>query len=459
MAGLALSGLASGVDTSSIVEQLMAIERQPLARLKLNQSRLQTRDSGLKDIQSKLNAFKAAATALKDSSLWAFKQTVDSTDSKLVSGQLTSGAGVGTTTISVLGVASSTQKNYDYTPSAGLQTLTITPQWGASAFSVDVGANATVDDVAAAINGRADTPVFAAVVTPAAGGPPELVLSSRTTGAGSASNFTISSSAVGQFVASTSKAGTDTRYRLNGSTTTLTSPTNEIENAIPGVKLTVKGVTTTALSITVGAGTLDKDAVKAKLKSFVEAYNAVVVVTRGKLTDKSVPNATTTTDAIKGQLFGDTGLTSMLSAMRMGVSDAVAGNPAATDALADLGITTGAIGSGKSASSGSLSFDEAKFDALFASDPDAVRTLLGGVATRFEGLVNAQTGTNGALTLRLKSSDDEQRRITDAMTRSETRLAAKEKRLKAQFAAMEKALQASQTQQSWLSGQLASLGA
>ena len=40
---------------------------------------------------------------------------------------------------------------------------------------------------------------------------------------------------------------------------------------------------------------------------------------------------------------------------------------------------------------------------------------------------------------------------------AETRLQAKEKRLKAQFAAMETALLNSQTQSAWLSGQLSSL--
>jgi len=49
------------------------------------------------------------------------------------------------------------------------------------------------------------------------------------------------------------------------------------------------------------------------------------------------------------------------------------------------------------------------------------------------------------------------RRIGDELTRTEARLEAQEKRLKAQFAAMETALGQSQTQQSWLTGQLNAL--
>ena len=43
------------------------------------------------------------------------------------------------------------------------------------------------------------------------------------------------------------------------------------------------------------------------------------------------------------------------------------------------------------------------------------------------------------------------------MTRMDTRLEAKEKRLKAQFAAMEAAMSNSQTQLAWLQGQLSGL--
>ena len=52
MAGLSLSGLASGVDTSSIVDQLMAIERQSITRLQYRQSAVTGEQSALKEIAS-----------------------------------------------------------------------------------------------------------------------------------------------------------------------------------------------------------------------------------------------------------------------------------------------------------------------------------------------------------------------------------------------------------------------
>jgi flagellar hook-associated protein 2 len=465
MADLSLSGLASGVDTSSIVSQLMAIERQSITRLGLSQSKLQTRDSGLKDVQSKLSALKSAAQALRSPDLWASKQTVESSDPTRVGVAIKGGAGIGGATFEVIGLANSAQRTYGFTQSAAERTLTLTPSGtGATPTTVTVAADAKLEDLAAAINNGADLPVFAAVVVPDPAAPDvkQLVLSSRKTG--SAAGFTASMSDGGLAEATAkARAGADAQYKLNGSATILTSPTNMVENAIPGVSLTLKAPTAGPVSINVGAPAPDKEAAKTKIRAFVEAYNAVIGTTRARTTEKAVPDATTSVDRLKGQLFGDTGLNGMLDSLRTGITDVVGGNPTAFDALADLGITTGAAGAGRAADGGTLVIDDAKLTSALDADPTAVRRLLGGVsgtpgfAQRIEDMVDRQVGSSGAIDQRLKSSADEQKRITDAMRRTEDRLTQREKRMKAQFAAMESALQASQTQQAWLTGQLASL--
>jgi flagellar hook-associated protein 2 len=463
-----LAGIASGVDTATIVSQLMALERQSLTRLQVNQSRLQVRDTGLKDVQSKLSALKSAAQALRSPEMWASKQTVESSDPTRVGVALKGGAGIGGATLDVIALANSSQRSYGFTSAAADRTLTVTPSAaGSTPSSIAVPANATLDEVAASINANTDLAVFAAVVVPDPAAPTvkQLVLSSRTTG--STSGFTASLSDGGLAeVAGKARTGADAQYKLNGSPTILTSPSNVVENAIPGVSLTLKAPTTTGpVSINVGAPAVDKEAAKTKIRSFVTAYNAVISTTRAKTNEKSVPDATTAADKLKGQLFGDTGLNSMLDGLRRSVTDAVPGNSAAFDALADLGISTGAAGAGKVADGGALVIDEAKLTSALDADPTAVRRLLGGIsgtegfAQRVEGLVDRQVGSSGAIDMRLTSSVAEQKRITDTMTRTDARLLEREKRLKAQFAAMESALQASQTQQAWLTGQLAALNA
>ena len=77
---LALSGLASNMDTKTIVQQLMAIERQPQNRLKVKQVTENARQQALKDVQSKLQTLNDAADALSDPALWANTQSLDVND-------------------------------------------------------------------------------------------------------------------------------------------------------------------------------------------------------------------------------------------------------------------------------------------------------------------------------------------------------------------------------------------
>ena len=76
MAGLALSGLASGVDTNSIVDQLMAIERQKVTRINNQSTSVTAHQTGLKAVSDKLNALSSAAAALNDASTWKTAQPI-----------------------------------------------------------------------------------------------------------------------------------------------------------------------------------------------------------------------------------------------------------------------------------------------------------------------------------------------------------------------------------------------
>jgi flagellar hook-associated protein 2 len=197
---------------------------------------------------------------------------------------------------------------------------------------------------------------------------------------------------------------------------------------------------------------------KTKVKAFVDAYNAVVTSTRAKITEKSVADATTTTDAAKGSLFGDSGLLSMLSSLRVRMGERIAGL-SGLDELSDIGVAvpkaTGATS--QDAKEGKLAIDDAKLSQALAADPAKVRDLFEGFSAGLDTFIKSQTGTTGVLDMRDKSAEAEIKRITAQADLAETRIQAKEKRLKAQFAAMETALLNSQTQSAWLSGQLSSL--
>ena len=457
-----LSGLASGVDTSSIVDKLIAIERQQNARLGLRKSAAQARQTGLKDIATKLNALKTAAQDLASAGTWSTKQSVESSAPAKVAATITGGAGIGGSTIAVDRLASSARRGYEWHPDASAHTLTVAYDGdAASSVTINVKENATATEVAAAFNASATSPVSAAVVKNA-DGEERIVFNARKTGEDGAFTVTTTGLAAGQLIedGAYEKSGPDLRaqYRLEGSATLLYSQTNTLDFAIPGVKLQLKGVTAGFESVTVGTPTTDTEAMKTKVKAFVDAYNAVVTSTRAKITEKSVADATTTTDAAKGSLFGDSGLLSMLSSLRVRMGERIAGL-SGLDELSDIGVAVPkATGStSQDAKEGKLAIDDAKLSQALAADPAKVRDLFEGFSAGLDTFIKSQTGTTGVLDMRDKSADAEIKRITAQADLAETRIQAKEKRLKAQFAAMETALLNTQTQSAWLSGQLSSL--
>jgi flagellar hook-associated protein 2 len=249
----------------------------------------------------------------------------------------------------------------------------------------------------------------------------------------------------------------DAAYSIDGGPTQ-TSSSNVLENAVPGLRITLKGVTAAAATVSVGAPEIDRDAIKGKVKAFVDAYNAVVDTTRAKLTEKPLSSPTSSFQAGLGQLYGDTGLTSMLSNLRAQMTEIVSG--AGINDLADLGIgvpkaTGGAVS--EDGKAGRLVLDEAKLTETLEGDWTGVKSFFSGFADEVETFVKGQTGGSGVIDSRLQSSDRNIDRIQDQVDRTNERLDVKEKRMRAQFAAMEVALQNAQSQQAWLTGQIAAL--
>jgi flagellar hook-associated protein 2 len=465
MAGLALSGLASGVDTSSIVDQLMALERQKVTRINNKQTSVTAHQTALKAVTDKLNALSTAAAALNDASTWKTAQTSTSSDTTKVAVAQLDGAGIGGHTVSVDRLASSAQHGFSYASAGAAGTFTITA--GSQSATISVGANATAKDIATAINASTSAPVYAAVVKDD-DGTERVVMSSRKTG--QSNDFTVDTTNM----ASGSSLTEDVDYKRIGATlnaqysldggSVKTSETNSIENAIPGLRITLAGVTSSPVTITTNEATIDKSAIKTKVQAFVDAYNAVVDLTRTDINEKGVINASSTADLQKGTLFGDLGLTGMLSSLKNTLTSTVA-NIGSLKGLSDIGISvpksTGVVT--EDAKAGKLTFDSKVLDGALDKDWTQVKTLFTGVGARkgfallTTDFVKSQTGLKGVLTGRMTSDSTSLKDLANQVTATNQRLDQTEARLKAQFAAMETAMQTSQSQQAWLEGQIASL--
>ncbi len=456
MAGISLSGLATGLDTGSIIAQLMAVEKQPRARIEMRQASEQARRDGLNQVATQLRALKQAASDLRSVGVWADTQTATSSDTAKIDVRRTGGAGPGGYEIEVARLASSTQRTYGYTPPAAATTLTFTVKDAQGAdvpTGVQIAAGASLDDAVSAINTTTGSPVYAVNVNG------KLVIASRATGENN--RFTVADSAGGTLAQEAERLGQNADFTVDGQR--YTPQSNVVPGAIAGVEITLKG--TGSMQVNVGAPGPDREALTAKMKAFTDAYNTVIDSIRSKTTEKPVANAGSVADAKKGALYGDAGLNSVMRQLRQSISDLVPGNATTLDQLSELGVSTGASSGtvNKDSVAGKLTFDTEKFSAALDSDPLAVRRLLGGIAgtngvsQRFETLLEPVAGTAGVLASRITSEDTTLKRLANDLIRFDERLSRKQDAITKQWTALETAMARAQSRAGDLAG-LSGLG-
>jgi flagellar hook-associated protein 2 len=453
-------GLASGIDTNSIVDQLMSIERQPETRLQTQQSQTQQKKTDLGTLQTTLQNLQFSVEDLKSPTLWLDTQSVDVNDTTKIAATRTGGAGTGGYQVTVSQLASASQHWYSYpaTPPASDQTITI----GGHAITIAAGSDITA--AANTVNSDSDSPVYASVVTSSSGGQ-YLAFSSKTTGVTSDFSVTDPGGLLTED-ATRAVAGQNAKGTIGSQTFDETS--NVITSGIPGVSLTLKGVTgATPVTVTVGSPAPDYNAIAAKMKAFVDQYNSTITQVRAKIDEAPVVNPQTTADQLKGDLYADPTLSGILSSMRIAVYSPIATGNTSYDEMGEIGVSTGeAVGSGtlnQDSIAGKLTFDQDKFMAALQADPQSVRKLIGGdssvpgFAQTMDGLLQPLVTAQGTIDQTISSADDEYRRLADELTDMEARMVQKQDLLKQQFTAMETAIQSSQAAGSQISGQLAAL--
>jgi flagellar hook-associated protein 2 len=440
--GIQITGLASGLDTETIISQLMSIESQGRTRVARQQVTIQARQDALRSVDTKLTNLKLATTDLRSSLLWTATQTATSSNDTVLSTRMTGAAAPGAATINVQNLASAEQ----HTIAGDAVTGTITISAGGGTPE-SYGSYTSIDDLVSQINAKDDGSVYAVNVNGS------LVLSRRITGA--ANSFTVTAGGAPiDPLKETVKAGQDAHYTVDGGAP-LSSASNVVSNGVPGIELTLKTVGSSTINVNPPAA--NPSAVSTKLKAFVSAYNDAVDLIRGKLTEKSVSNPQTDADAKLGVLNGDPSLSQLLGTLRQTISEA---------GLDSLGVKVNDSGSATDPDSlaGKLTFDQDAFDAAWAAGPSAVKAKLGsvdqaGFAQTFEGVLDPITRAgDGLLDQRVAAGNSQLSDIKDQLARIDDRLSTKEDFLRKQFADLEAALSRSQSQSSDLASQLAQLG-
>lgn len=239
----------------------------------------------------------------------------------------------------------------------------------------------------------------------------------------------------------------------------ISSSSNTIKDVIRGTTLELHAASSTPVDVTVAD---DLDGVVASIQSFVEAYNSLTA----DIARKDNFNAETLERSV---LFGDSAVSRVSQTLNNLVTRIVSGLDSRYNSLSSIGVSFSALsydtvvgedGETKNyavASAPTLTFDEEKFRAAFAEDPDAVAELFAKtdmgigdyLAEKLENL--GSTTTQSTLKNRLDGMSSQKAMFEDRIESLEILLGKKEERLYSQFYAMEQTLASLQSQQSTLS--------
>ena len=419
MSAFSISGLSSGIDTTSLISQLMTVAAQPQTALKTQLTNEQNDIVDYKAINTKLTAFQAAADALKQANTWSATKASSSNPAVVASTTSSAIAGSSTTfdvlrlasaQISTLAVSGTVVANppagIDVTDASGtVHHLTLT--------------DGSADAVVTAVN-NASLGIRAALVNTDSG----QVLQFTATSTGTAGAFSISGlDNPPQTVVAAQNAQIAVGNPAAGGYT-VSSSTNTFSNAIPGLTFSVGAV---ASGVTVSV-TSDASAISTKVQALVGAANDVL---------SELANDTGKGAALEGNY--------QLNSITQAVLNTVSHGDASGNSFATAGVQL--------TSTGTLKFDADAFTAAYTADPTGTQTsLAGSLATSMSSLAsNIATTTISPL---INSGNSQVAGLTKQISDWDTRLAAQQTALQQKYTAMEVALQKLQSTSSWLTSAL-----
>lgn len=464
MSGISFSGLSTGIDTASLISQLMTLERQPQQILSKKKTAIQGKISEFNNITSSLNDFKSLMNGMKTEETFSGR-TVSVSNAAALSATVSSSATPGRHAVTVTtlpraqtqvgrtgaasGYASSSGLNF------GVGTITITG--GDAPVTVTIGdSDKSLSGIAAAINASGANVTASVINTGDAATPYQLVITGKDTRTYGVSTA-LSGGSYEPPVFSTTLAASAAQFSVDGIPITRTDLTSTIKDVIPGVTLNLlKEGETAQIDIN-----NDSSGITTKINSFINAYNNSMFL----LNKQSNYNATTKS---AGVLSGDFTIRSMKQQLQSIVTNQVDGVSGQFSSLSRIGIKT-------NTKDGSLSLDTKKLNEALAADFKGVVELFTanndvkgldaaqyGVAAQFGTLldkltksyVSAGYADNGVIATRVKGLSKSITDIDKQIEAMETRLTQKEASLKKQFTALESLVSSLNTQGNAMIAQL-----
>lgn len=480
---ITFSGLATGLDTDSIVTQIMQIERAPIDRLTERKNSETDRLNAFFQLKGKLDDLKTAASAMSlTSQVRSTKVTLSSENAFTAS---TASAALGSYDIAI-GQLAQAQKTITNGFASNTDSILGTGTITVNGVDITVNEdNNSLVTLAESINAvSADTGVKVSIINDGSGTDPyHLVF----TGKDSSTSFDVTASLTDTsggpvaFNTTLAKSAQQAVAFIDG--IKVVSNTNTITEAISGVTLNLGAVSQTSYAGTEEVGvdpwdwadppvytitqldvTADTDTLKEKVTNFVTSYNAIIEFINsgyeefggGKAPDTKATDEKSDTEELLGSVLrGDTTVANVKRQLQSVFTNTVK-NKGAFTILSEIGIST--------QKDGSLKQDNSKLDKALAGNFDDMVALLSGegevdgVMKKFNSLLLKMTSLSSGMYATQKNAHRAAvDKIDDQIGVMEARMTKRESTLRMQFTAMEQLVSGLNAQGEFLSQQLSYL--
>ncbi|MEJ2425071.1 MAG: flagellar filament capping protein FliD, partial [Candidatus Thiodiazotropha sp.] len=285
---LGVSGISTGSDWNSIINQLVEIESQPLYTLQSKEKALDEKISDFGIFKSAIDTFQSSIEDLTNAAGFAAFSSA-STDENVLTVSADGTAAASSYDVIVTQMASrdklASSAYTDSVTAVGTGTLSITVDGNTMDLTVDASNN-TLSALRDAINNAADNPGVTATILNETGGS-RLILTSEDPGATNAISVSVVDGddanntdenglsrlfhigAGGDGLAEQVETAQDALLSIDGFD--IQSTTNEVTDAISGVTLNLVGEGTATIGMT-----RDNSQIEEKISAFVDAYNTLI---------------------------------------------------------------------------------------------------------------------------------------------------------------------------------------
>lgn len=479
---ITFSGLASGVDTDSIVKQIMELERAPIDRLTAQKDNETERLNAFFQFKGKLDDLKTAASSMSlTSQVRTTKATLSSENAFTAS---TESAALGNYDVTVIQLAQ-VQKTVSDGFSSNTESLL-----GTGSITVN-GVNITVNQennslltLAESINAVSDeTGVSVSIINDGSTTDPyHLVFTGKDANTAFEVTATLEDELGGAVAFATTPAKTAQQAVVLIDGIKVVSDSNTITGAISGVTLNLGAVSQTTYAGTEEVGvdpwkwadppiytttqldvTADTETLKEKVTNFVTSYNAVMEFINsgyeqfgGGTAVTTADEDTTDTEKLLGAVLrGDASVNSVKRQLQSVFTDSIS-NSGAFHILSEIGIST--------QRDGSLKQDNSKLDKALTNNFDDLVALFSGqgevdgVMKRFNSvLLNMTSLSSGVYATQKNAYLSSSKDIDLQIEVMESRMTKRESTLRSQFTAMEQLVSSLNAQGEFMSQQLSYL--